>query len=301
MTNHFASLDQRLESIPSRAIFAAALVGVALIGLVDFLTGYEVSMSVFYLGPVILAARYAGGRAGMTVAVLSCIAWYAAELAAGHPYSHPGIPVWNALVRLVFFVGAALMLKTLRDSLAEQRRLARTDSLTELFTRREFEERLKHDFALMHRRNSAVTLAYVDIDDFKAVNDTYGHAEGDRILQTVARTVRGSIRETDTAARLGGDEFALLFPDTDARAAQRVMGNLARKLELALRGPSRVTCSIGVVTFPGAIGSPASAVATADKLMYEVKRSGKGAISFNVCPHSDAPPVESEVSKIARS
>ncbi len=301
MTRTFDRVDRYLERSSTPAIVAVALFGVALIGLVDYLTGYEISMSVFYLGPVILASRYAGARAGVTVAVVSCIAWYVAELAAGHPYSHAGIPIWNALVRLAFFLIASLLLTALRENLFDQRRLARTDSLTELYTRREFDERLKHDFALAQRRKSSITLAYVDLDDFKAVNDTHGHAEGDRVLQTVAQVIRGSIRETDTAARLGGDEFALLFPDTNAQAAQRVVTNIGRKLELALSGPFRVTCSIGAVTFAGAMPPAASAVHAADQLMYEVKRSGKGAVAFSIFADVDSPPVGPGVSKIARN
>ena len=137
--------------------------------------------------------------------------------------------------------------------------------------------------ALARRRKSALTLSYVDLDDFKAVNDAHGHVQGDRILRVVGPVLQGSVRATDTAARLGGDEFALVFPDTASSGAQQVISKLASELQEALDSDGwRVTCSIGVVTFLDSERSAEDAVATADKLMYQVKQKGKGAVAFRV-------------------
>jgi diguanylate cyclase (GGDEF)-like protein len=277
------AFDRYLDRLGRAGILALAVCGVAMVGGVDYLSGYEVSMSLFYLGPVALAAWYSGGWTGAAIAVISCVGWFMADMAAGHPYSHPAIPVWNALIRFGFFIITGSLVTALRRSLLIHRHLARTDGLTGLYGRREFEDRLRHDLALAQRRKSPVTLAYVDVDDFKSVNDTHGHAGGDRVLRAIGRALKRSIRGTDTAARLGGDEFALLLPDTDSRGAQQIISNLERQLHGAL-GANRfvVTCSIGVATILDAAMSPESAVAAADKLMYEVKRKGKGAVAFNV-------------------
>jgi diguanylate cyclase (GGDEF)-like protein len=267
---------------PVRTTALAAL-GVLAVGYVDYATGYEVSMSLLYVGPVGLAAWYAGRWPGIAIAVLSCLAWYTADFYSGNQYSHTLIPYWNALVRLGFFMLSGLLLSALRASLQYQRHLASTDSLTGLYGRRAFEERLGHDLALARRRKSPVTLAYIDLDDFKRVNDLRGHAAGDAVLETVGRVLRDSVRLTDTAARLGGDEFALVLPDTDGAGAQRAIGNVAQALRDALEeGGTGAGCSIGAVTFADADLPPERAIAAADALMYEVKRTAKGTVALRV-------------------
>jgi diguanylate cyclase (GGDEF)-like protein len=266
-------------------IAALATLGVFAVGYVDYATGFEISVSLLYVGPVALAAWYAGRWPGISIAVLSCVAWFSADFYSGNHYSNALIPYWNALVRLGFFVLTGLLLSALRASLEYQRHLASTDSLTGLYGRRAFEERLAHDLALARRRKSAVTVAYLDLDGFKGVNDAQGHAAGDRVLKTTGRVLRDSVRLTDTAARLGGDEFALVLPDTDAAGARQAIANVARALRDAFEEDrSGVTCSIGAITFAGAELPPAQAIAAADALMYEVKRSGKGAVAFRVHP-----------------
>ena len=281
--HRFASADRFLGRLGRASIVGWSLVGVLLVGAADYFTGAEVSMSLFYLGPLALAAWYAGRRAGIGIAAMSCMAWYGVQLATGYPYSHPAIPVWNALIRFGFFFVTGSLLGALRASLLEQRYLARTDVLTGLHGRRAFEDRLAHDLAMAQRHGSSLTLAYLDLDNFKDVNDTRGHAAGDGLLRTTGHLLTTALRKTDTAARLGGDEFALLLPETDAQGAKKVVEALARDLHAAFSaGGLDVTCSIGVVTFiePGL--SATEALAAADGLMYEVKRGSKAGTAFRV-------------------
>lgn len=278
-----AAVGRHLERRTRAEILALAVCGVLVVGGIDYVTGYEVSMSLFYVGPVAVAAWYAGRGSGVAIAGLSCLSWYIADLATGNRYSHPAIPVWNALVRFGFFLTIGLLLTALRTSLRGQQYLAQVDGLTGLYVRRAFEGRLKHDLALAQRRRSPLTLAYVDVDDFKALNDAHGHAEGDRVLRVIGRVLQGSVRETDTAARVGGDEFALVLPDTDRSGAEQVIAKLTGELHDALGAGARgITCSIGVVTFLDSATSPEHAVAAADELMYQVKRETKGAVAFRV-------------------
>ena len=262
---------------------AIAACGVLIVGGLDYFTGFEISLSLFYVGPVAAATWYAGRGAGIIIAVLSCVSWYLADLAAGSQYSHQAIPVWNALVRFGFFLTTGLLLAALRESFRAQQYMARTDSLTGLFNRRAFEDRLEHDLLLAQRRKNGLTLVYIDVDNFKAVNDMQGHTEGDRVLRTIAGVLRGSIRNGDTAARLGGDEFALVLPDTDGFGARQVVSRLSCELDRIL-GPDdrRITCSIGVVTLLDTGTLPEHAVAAADELMYQVKREARGTVSFSV-------------------
>ncbi len=279
----FTALDARLSLLPRLPIFALAAVGIIVVGVIDYLTGYEVTLALLYLAPVSMAAWYAGRGPGVLAAALSCVAMYVADFDSPSLHLHPAIAAWNSLVRLGFLLAACVLLAALRTSLRTQHRLATTDALTSLHGRRAFEDRLEHDLALARRNRSAITLVCLDLDGFKGVNDTRGHAEGDRVLCAIGRVLKASIRTTDTASRTGGDEFALVLPATDADGAQRFIVKLASELDALMRaGGWPVGCSMGVVTSLDAAFSPQAAIAAADKLMYEVKRSSKGAARFSV-------------------
>ncbi|EXI81846.1 MAG: putative diguanylate cyclase YcdT [Candidatus Accumulibacter appositus] len=283
LLRRLAAADRFLNRFGRHGIVGLSLVGALLVGALDYLTGYEISMSLFYLGPVALATWYGGRRAGIGIALISCFFWYGTQLATGNPYSNSVIPVWNALIRFGFFFITSSLLTALRDGLVRQQQLARTDALTGLYGRRAFEERLEHQLAMAQRRKTPLTLAYVDLDNFKLVNDTLGHAEGDRVLRTTGQVLKKTLRKTDTAARLGGDEFALLLPESDGHGAKRVVENLVDELREAFSANGRaVTCSIGVVSFLEPARSAAEVLAAADALMYEVKRRGRAAIAFRV-------------------
>ncbi|MGB5063890.1 MAG: GGDEF domain-containing protein [Candidatus Competibacter sp.] len=267
----------------SRAqVFVLALGGVLLFGLIDYLTGYELSSSLFYLGPISVAAWYIDRRAGLGVAVLSAIVWFAADFGTGHPYSHPAVQIWNALIRLGFFLSNVFLLTELREHLANEQRLARTDVLTGVFNSRAFTEQLEYNLGLARRNGSLLTLAYIDLDNFKRINDKHGHSEGDRLLRVVGQTLMRGTRHTDWVARLGGDEFALLLPDTDIEGAREVIGKTRQLLRESLDAAGfPVTCSVGAVTFQQPPSSADEAVKAADHLMYQVKNQGKDAVAFD--------------------
>jgi len=277
-----AALDRWLRPLPGLQVEALAWLGVALVALADFETGYEVSFSAFYLAPVALAAWYAGRGAALRVAFLSCVSWYLADGFSGHTYSHPAIPYWNALVRLGFFVATGLLIAALQASLHRQRALARTDALTGLYGRRAFEERLEHDLALARRHGRPLTLVYVDLDNFKTLNDAQGHAAGDEALRRTARILQGATRRTDTVARLGGDEFALVLPETARAGADGVVAKARLELRAALAAMApQLDCSMGVMTFREIPERAEAAVRAADALMYRAKQQGKGTTVFD--------------------
>ena len=277
----FQALDEVLVRRTPGQLRMLAVCGVVMVGAVDLLTGYEVSVNLFYAAPVAIAAWYVGRRAGLGIALLCSLTVYIAEI--GNKFSHPAIPVWNALIRLGFFLITGLLLAALRNSFLNEQRLAQTDGLTELFSRRAFGVRLDHDLALAQRRKSPITIAYMDLDNFKAVNDTYGHAEGDRVLRMTGRVLTRILRRVDTAARLGGDEFALVLPDTGSHGAQQIISKLSHAFqEACLATGIEMTFSMGVITVLDPTVSTEQAISAADALMYEVKRQGKGAASFRV-------------------
>lgn len=289
------TLDRVLTDFSRWQILAISTCGVAVVGAVDYLTGYELSVDFFYLLPVAIASWYAGRGATVSITALSCVVLYAADVGAGHVYTNPAIPLWNALIRFMIFVVNGLLLVALRESLFRQRELARTDALTGVCGRRAFEERLEYDLSLARRSGRPLTVAFLDLDDFKVLNDTRGHIAGDQALRATALAMQSATRHVDMVARLGGDEFALVLPDTPSPGAKEVVAKLMRGVKEAL-GPvaPELTCSVGVITFESATPQLEEAVRAADALMYQAKRDGKNRVVFRIAHDDTAISVQSE-------
>lgn len=166
-------------------------------------------------------------------------------------------------------------------ALDNEKSLARSDYLTGLANRRAFEELFQMECNRSRRYNRPITLVYLDLDDFKKVNDGRGHQTGDEVLVAVATTLRSSLRSTDCVARIGGDEFAILLPETDVEGARIIMKKLDAVLQTLLTLTNwPIGFSFGVVTFPAPLDSLETMLERADKLMYEAKHAGKGAMLF---------------------
>ena len=126
---------------------------------------------------------------------------------SGHPYSHEMILFWNASVRCGFFIITTLLLHKIHTLLEREQENAQMDGLTGLINGRTFLEILQRHINLIGRIKRPITLAYIDVDNFKFINDEYGHAEGDQVLKTIGFTLKDHLRKTDIVARIGGDEF----------------------------------------------------------------------------------------------
>jgi diguanylate cyclase (GGDEF)-like protein len=277
-----ARTNALLSSVPGPGILILCLALVVLLGLADYFTRSALSTSALYLVPVAVAAWYGRRRDGLSVAWIASLVWALVQLGAGMP-AYSAILIWNTGVQCALCGISCAFLRALRARLSAERELARKDPLTGVFNARAFRERLEYSLALFGRGARPLTVAYIDLDDFKRINDTAGHPEGDRVLTTLAHTLAEATRCTDTVARLGGDEFALLLPGTDAPGAVDVVSKLRSRLSEALQSRSRpVTCSIGVVTFTHTPRNADEVVRAADRLMYQVKTRGKNAVSFAV-------------------
>jgi diguanylate cyclase (GGDEF)-like protein len=161
-------------------------------------------------------------------------------------------------------------------------RQANTDGLTELPNRRHFEEALETEISRVERFNGSLALILADLDDFKQVNDRYGHQAGDDVLRTFADILRTTVREIDLPARYGGEEFAVLLPQTDLEGAHQLAERLrralaARPMSTHPGGLVAVTASFGVAAFPDA-PTPAALFASADEALYRAKRAGKNCV-----------------------
>jgi diguanylate cyclase (GGDEF)-like protein len=264
--------NKKLTPAKKALLFAALLAVILLIGLLDYATGAELAFSIFYLFPVGIAAWYLGWEAGISLSIVSAIAWYVADaLARMEPYENYFIPAWNTGVRLMTFLIVTVLITILRATLEREAIFARIDPLTGASNSRAFYETAEILISLLKRHQRSFTILYLDIDDFKQLNDTHGHSAGDSALQTLVSILRRNLRVADTITRFGGDEFAVLLSDADAGAAEIV----SSRIQSAIRETLPFTCSMGVLTCSSPPGSVDELVEKVDNLMYEAKRNGK--------------------------
>jgi two-component system cell cycle response regulator len=188
---------------------------------------------------------------------------------------------------LIARVRVHLKLKLTQDKLREA---STTDYLTKRFNRRHFMELFLAEFERSKRHGHALSLAILDVDHFKRINDTYGHAQGDRVLVAIAELLRASVRREDVVARYGGEEFAILWPHID-EAGARVAADKIRGVVADARfegmGDTRVTASLGFVSFSGAQPGTASVdvlLMLADTALYRAKESGRNRVEVMPIP-----------------
>ena len=255
------------------------LIGV--LGILDFVTGYDFAFSLFYVLPIYLITWAAGKNMGLAASAASAVVWVTADLITGHPYTNVLFPVWNTLMRLAFFVIITFLELSLKSSLQREKELARRDPLTSAVNSRSFYETLQMETNRFQRSLRPFTIAYIDLDNFKSVNDQFGHSAGDQALCAVVNSVQRILRKTDTIARLGGDEFALLLPETDVDFAQAVITKIQKALIEEMQQKNwPITFSMGVLTCRAAPSTSDELVKLADELMYSVKNNGKHAVKY---------------------
>jgi diguanylate cyclase (GGDEF)-like protein len=266
---------------PVWAIMLEALSLTLVIATLDYLTGAEYAWSIFYVAPILLATWFVSWRAGGAWALVSALIWVALD-SLGRDYSSALVPAWNTVVRVAFFAMFVALVEGAKRGLARERTLSYTDSLTGVANGRRFEDRLQLSLDYLRRTGRPCTLAYVDLDDFKTVNDRLGHSEGDVLLRVVATTVADRLRATDMVARLGGDEFGILLPETDEASALLVLESVMAGVRVAVEPRWPVGMTIGAVTFREPPANIDAMVSAADALMYAGKHHGKGRIGHAI-------------------
>jgi diguanylate cyclase (GGDEF)-like protein len=250
------------------------------VAVLDYITGSELAMSFFYLIPISIAGWYIGQKTAITVALLGAAAFPLTDALAVGPYQEPWTGFWNFFVRAATLTTIALITFRLRAALARERELARQDPLTGISNARWFQELGNWECAKAIRTEQPLSIAYLDMDGFKKINDTLGHSAGDRLLRSVANALNQNTRASDLVARLGGDEFALLMPSTDEAEALATVDRLTEVFSDLT--DKMVTFSIGVGTFYGPPTDIDDALCVVDALMYEAKMAGKNRYSHKV-------------------
>ncbi len=279
-----------IEERPWAFLIPVAVLLDVLIGLLDWLTGFEISFSVFYLIPIALVSRCTWKIGAILISVLCAATWLVADLVTLHDYSHPMIPYWNASVRLGFYLIVSLSLVRIRCSVDTLKEMSHTDPLTGVLNPRGFRERAQREIDRAERYGRPFTVAYMDLDNFKAVNDSLGHSAGDELLVGMAEFVTHNIRKTDVPARLGGDEFAVLLSETGSEEAKEVMDRIVEGFSRAMQVQgSPVTLSAGLITFLSPPPSVDEMIQRADDMMYLAKTGGKNALRSGFYPEQACP------------
>jgi diguanylate cyclase (GGDEF)-like protein len=273
-------VNRVLEALDaSPAALKAALCGaiLAVVAALDWATGVEVSVTALYPIPVVLTGWWAGRRQALFMAAAAAMTQLGVRI-AGEPGAHArAVFFWNASMDFAVFACLGLAIVALRDAHARERLLARRDPLTGAANRRAFFERAELEFQRARRLGGApLSFAYFDLDDFKAINDRFGHEAGDAVLKRVASTIQERIRSIDLLARLGGDEFAILLVGADDAQTRGVLDDLQEQLRAGLSGtPLSVTFSVGAVSVRSDLGSVDEVMAEVDRLMYAAKRRAR--------------------------
>lgn len=245
----------------------------------DYVTGVELRVYPLYYGPIALLAWYLGRPGAFIGTLLSSIVWLEANRLAGLTFSTGFIAVDNTVMQGASFLIVGLLIASLQEAVARQHGLSRTDPITAMPNARAFDEDAARSLAACRRSGRPVTVACIDLDDFKAVNDRLGHRAGDDLLKAVASRLSTSVRPSDVAARVGGDEFVVLFPEIGPREASVTIDRLHRTLA---GDPDPVRSSIGAVTYLQAPDRVAEMVQRADALMYAAKQAGKDRVELAV-------------------
>ena len=242
---------------------------------VNAVTPSTARFGILYTIPVLLVTWTEGLAWGILLAAATTVfreatAWV--QMPADTPLQWR---ILNGLAYLAVLGVAMAGLQSLRRSQAQLARLVTQDQLTSVLNARAFVARLGQELDRNRRYPRPLALLYMDLDNFKVINDTHGHQTGDAVLRLVADSMRSSVRHADVVGRLGGDEFAVLMPETDAALADAAAKRLIAGLRNVFKGTPNVTASIGVVACTATDASTDDLLRRADQAMYDAKKSGK--------------------------
>lgn len=273
-----------LGRLAPRWLIVIAFLLVGVIVFASYLISVDIRFSFFYLLPIALTSWFVGRRAGIVFSFLSAAAWF-----TEYCLEHVSTPEENlvaaeeTVLLLGFYLLLSILLSTLSGALGRERTAARRDPLTQIPNRRAFFELAETEIQRVARYGGRFTVAYMDLDNFKQVNDRDGHETGDRVLVLASEAMRKGLRVNDIVARIGGDEFIVLLPETGAPEADSVFRKVENQIASVMRaGNWPVTVSVGAATFEKVPESVEQMVRVVDELMYCAKMKGKNRLEKRV-------------------
>ncbi len=282
---------EKLRGLSVLAVVAAALVLTGGLGAIDYVAEQDLSFLVFYLIPVFLVTLRAGLWPGLLTSLAGTAVWFIANVNLFRQEPGEFIPFWNFAETLGVFAFFTYVLSSLVDALDEERQMSRYDARTGIVNRRHFLELLEGEIGRSRRFRRPFTLAYMDLDSLRTVNELRGRSAGDALLSRLGELLLRETGDADTPARLGGDEFAVLMPETGYEAAHAALGTLRGRIGAMLaENGCAVTVTMAAVTSTNPAHSAEEMIGMADRLMYAKKAEGKGGIAHRVADGPGAPP-----------
>jgi diguanylate cyclase (GGDEF)-like protein len=277
------------RQVPTWFLPVVGPLGIILIAASSILTGTTTDGSeLLYLWPVLFSAYFLSWRSALFNVLL---------IAAAYPPIAISILGSAGITPSVYVVGTSIVAFVVTVSLRRQitRAItaaaleARTDKLTDLPNRRSWDDGLAREVALQARRGTPLCVLMIDLDLFKRLNDTHGHATGDAALGLTARVLRTEARQTDLLARIGGEEFALALPDCSLADGAHRAEQIRRAVErTSATWTTPLTVSIGVAVLPAHATTSSALMASADAALYEAKRSGRNTVRVHGAEHHDS-------------
>jgi len=254
-------------------VFVACVLATLVLAVGDYLSGPYLVFATFFLVPVATAAWFCGWAPALVIAGLAAIVGVVST-ALDPDAITPPIYLMNGLLRFVMYATVSVVLAAERTASDQLRSMATTDPLSALLNRRAFYERASYELMRAHRDGRALAIVYIDVDDLKGRNDTYGHEAGDAMIVEFADAARATFRSADLLARVGGDEFVMLLPNADGPSATASVERLRQRLGSSSFLPIRFSAGLVAGTVdPGA--DVERLVHAADVLMMDAKSQGK--------------------------
>ena len=267
------------SSLSKKGVVGISLFFILFVDLLDFLIGGLLHLSVFLLVPVALVAWNVGLKSGLIVSALSASYLIVDYLIHPFLFPHPWIVLWDTAVVILYFAVVCYVLAALKTELEKAYQKSKTDPLTGLLNSVTFLGAAEAERERSIRYRHPFTLCFLDLDNFKRVNDTHGHLMGDKLLRKVSAILKTEVRSSDIVGRIGGDEFVVLFPEAGPEAAKSLSLKLHRAVDEGIKEETPlVTLSMGVVTYFDIPEKIDDIVHHADLLMYEAKKSGKNIV-----------------------
>lgn len=279
MKTIFNILDERKP----RLIWLLSILTIIVICLAIVFFNNIVDLKPLLVIPVLLASWYGGRKTGASMAALTALSLLLMNYNISSEHFYISSSLYDSIVVLFAYLFISIIVTNFRKVHCIEIIAADTDALTGLSNLRKFYTELENELNRSKRYEHMLSLAYIDVDDFKNINDTLGHPVGDELLIQLSKALQISLRTTDTIARIGGDEFVCLLPETEQSAAKSAIFNAEKTLKDTMKKHNwDVSFSIGVVTFEILPEDVTQAVKLADDLMYQVKRGKKNDIAYKI-------------------
>lgn len=272
-----------LENRSENTIILMSLILILILSGACFVFQATIILLPLYIIPILLVSWYGGSKTGILLSIFSVITANALNLYLPYFEYSKHTFLYASIALFVCSIFVATIVTNFRKVHQQEITAANTDVLTGALNARSFHIELANEILRSIRYKHVFSLVYIDIDNFKRINDTLGHSLGDELLIAVVKTLKRSLRKTDLVARIGGDEFACLLPETEIEAAKEAYSKARESLGKEMHKNSwPVTFSVGVVAFDKTPEDLKQAIRITDELMYSIKNAEKNNVEYSV-------------------